>query len=200
MKKKLILNYPNLFLTFLTILNTYLLIYFYRRPNSLELIYNTLALIFLLWSMVAINKFFKLKIANFIFIIYYLHLTINILIGVIFKINDFVPLYHYLSLMITGIIFYIFGLYLIVKIDNIGYLKFSVINFFSLFFAISLTTIIEVLKYLVLKITGIIIFNYVNNINTFIFIIFGAIITSIIAFMDYKYYKSEQLEKILKYF
>ena len=200
MKKKLILNYSNLILTVLTILCTCLLIYFYRRPNSLEYIYNTLALLFLLWLMVVINKLFKLKIANIIVLIYYLHLSINILFGVILKINEFLPFYHYLSLVITGIIFYVFGLYVIVRIDNIGFLKFSVINFFSLFFAISLLVGVEVVKYLVYKIIGIIIINYVNNINAFIFIVFGAIITNIIAFIDNKYYKSQKLEQVLKCF
>ncbi|MCK9536706.1 MAG: hypothetical protein M0R05_03885 [Bacilli bacterium] len=203
MKKKVIFNYPNLILLFITVISVWLIIYFIKRNIFNYKFLATFLFFGLAWLAVVVSKIFKIKIPSVIIISYYFFLILSLFFGVILGFYFIFPWYDDFNHFLAGALLTLFGIFIIAKLDNVGYLKFSLLLTYSLFFAGFCGGLWEIIEFMIDRV-----FNYdiqrvgttgvANTIVDLIMNLLGSIIIVFLLIIDDKVYKNKYLEKLLK--
>ncbi|MDD4001073.1 MAG: hypothetical protein PHX62_09330 [Bacilli bacterium] len=128
-------------------------------------------------------------------VIYYLFLILAIFFGYILHFNRYFSWYRNLIHFFAGIFSSIIGIYFIVRLDNIGYLKFSVLFTYSLFFSGFVTSLWTIASALLVDFFG------YSSSGTVIRVgmgLIGAACFSVLLILDYLIYHSRYLEKLIQ--
>lgn len=205
MKKKVILNYPNLLRFLITIISLWLLIFFIRQDAFNYKFMAAAALLALTWLPFGVEKLFKIKIPVVIILVYFYFLILSLIGGVIFGLYIIFPWYDDFNHFLAGGLLTLLGIYIVSKLDNIGYLKFSLVVTYALFFAGFCAGIWEVSEFIISRIFAFDIQRVdVTGVNdTIIDIIMsflGSAVILTLLFIDNKLYDNKYLEKLLKKF
>ena len=202
---KVIFNYKNLLLGIITILCIWLVMYFVREDIYNYKFLATFALLGLAWAIVIIDKLLKLKLPTFMYAGYYYFIILSVFIGGILGFNDLFPWFDNLQHFLAGAALTIVGIYIIVKLDNIGYLKFSIIILFSLFFVGFCKAVWEITEFTIDRVFSLDIqkveeSGITNTIVDIIMGFLGSFVIILLLLIDNKAYKNKYLEKLIKMF
>src|SRR5690554_2255010 len=102
MKKKIILNYPHLFLLCITIVSAWLVLYFIRKDIYNYKMLATIGLLALAWLPTFLTSALKIKIPPVVVIFYYYFLVLSIFFGVILGFYLLVPWYDNFNHLVAG--------------------------------------------------------------------------------------------------
>ena len=205
MKMKVIFNYKNLFLAIITLMSLWLIFFFIKESIFNYKFLATLAMLGLAWAIVVFDKIFKLRIPSFMYNAYYYFLIISIFLGGILGLNDLIFWYDMLQHFIAGIFLSFIVIFIIVRLDNIGYLKFSLIVLFVLFFVGFSKAVWELTEFTIDRIFNLDIQKVEASgiTNTMVDIIMGflgSFVVIILLLVDNAVYNNKYLELLIKRF
>jgi hypothetical protein len=173
----------------------------YRSGNIGDQFFVSFALIALAWLLVIIDKLFKIRIPNFLYLAYYSFLIFTMFFGELLNFYHIFGWYDELVHYLAGILLSIVGIFIIVKMDNIGYLKFSILLLISILFVGFSSSIWEIIEFTIDQL-----FNanttisLSNTISDMIMNFLGGITFLILLVIDNSVYKSRYIEKLVKKF
>jgi len=205
MKKKIIFNYPNLTLALINIFSLWIIMYFIRVNNYDYHFLAAIALLGVSWLMVIASRIFNIKIPNVMYLVFYAFVILALMFGALL---DFYTVFHWYDDFMhfsAGILLSILGIFIIVKLDNIGYLKFSVLLTFMIFFVGFSTAIWEIIEFTIdtvfnLDVQRVAESGVTNTMLDIIMGLLGALVIVILLIIDNAFYKNKFLEKLIKKF
>jgi hypothetical protein len=194
MKKQFIFNYPNLLLSIITLLSLFFGI-FYFRNGIYDIDFFTLLILFgMAWFAVLADKMLKLKLGNLIVSLYYIFLILTLFFGRILHFYNS-SWYRNFTHFLGGIFSSLIGIYLIIRLDNIGFMKFSIVLTYSLFFSGFTTSLWSITSGVVADLSG----NPQTDINMRIAMgLIGASFFAILLILDYLLYHNRYLERLIR--
>jgi hypothetical protein len=135
MKKKFVLHYPNLLIALITLISILILVSFLRRGVFTAAFLAVLVFLGISWFIFLIDHLLKLRFPPLLYNLYLFFIIITVFFGYLLNFYLLFSWYNRLTHFLGGILAFILGLYLIIRLDNIGYLKFSLVLTYALFFA-----------------------------------------------------------------
>ena len=196
MKKKFIFYYPNLVIFFISLISLFFIINQIKKGEYNDDFLTVILFLGLSWFIFLIDYLLKLRITSFLYLLYFIFFLFTIFLGYLFKFFLLFPWYKYFAYFLGGIFTTFLGLFIIIRLDNIGYLKFSIVLTYSLFFSgftISLWAIAT--NILSKTLNGSLMKDISNDI---IMGLIGSITMAILFIFDNIIYHNRYLEKILR--
>lgn len=194
MKKRLYIIYPNLLLAIITLLGLFFGI-FYIKNGIFDL--DLLAagvMVGMAWFAVLAERLLKLRLSSFLLCCYYVFLLLSLFFGRMLSFYYRFSWYRHFIYFLGGFFASLLGLAVIVRLDNLGFLKFSVVFTYALFFAGFAVALWEIASGLVCRLFDFPKHGIAENIGTGIC---GALIFSLLLIADYLVYHNRYLEKLI---
>ncbi|HHZ18701.1 MAG TPA: hypothetical protein PKO39_07915 [Bacilli bacterium] len=151
MKKKIILDYPRLFLMIITAVAIWLIIYFAREGMYNYKLLAAAGLVASAWLPNLIAALLKVRIPNVVVIVYYYFLVLTILLGIILGFYRIISWYDDFTHFLAGALLVLLGIFIATRLDNVGFLKFSLLLTYGLFFAGFCVGIWEIVEYVLVR-------------------------------------------------
>lgn len=200
MKKKIILNYPHLFLLCITIVSAWLVLYFIRKDIYNYKMLATIGLLALAWLPIFLTSALKIKIPPVVVIFYYYFLVLSIFFGVILGFYLLVPWYDNFNHLVAGALLVLLGIFIAARLDNVGYLRFPALLTYGLFFAGFCAGAWEIVEHIIMRFLEPRAAAPADTIVDLIMNMLGAFAVVVLAVIDAKVYRHKHLEKLLKKF
>lgn len=195
MKKQLILNYPNLILAIINLIAIFFGIFYIRNGFFDYDFFTIIIFVGMAWLAPVADKLLRLKFSALILCFYYIFLILALFFGRILSFYYYFSWYRSFIHFLGGVFSSLVGIYLIVRLDNIGFLKFSVVMSYALFFSGFTTSLWTIISGLISEFFG----TPQLDLNRRIAMgLMGAIFSSILLILDYLIYHSKYLEKLLR--
>jgi len=195
MKKRLYIFYPNLLLAIITLLGLFFGIFYVRnRIFDLDFL-AAFIMVGMAWFAVLADKLLRLRLSSLLLCCYYLLLLFSLFLGRMLAFYERFPWYGRFVYFLGGVFSTLLGLFIIVRLDDIGFLKFPVVLTYSLFFAAFAITFWELASGVVSEVFGLKKEGLSENIGTGIS---GAVFSSILLIIDHLMYRNKYLEKLIR--
>lgn len=195
MKKRLFIIYPNLLLAIITLLGLFFGIFYIRNGIFDFDFFTAVIMVGMAWFAVVSDKLLKLKLSSFIYCCYYIFLLLTLFFGRMLSFYYRFSWYRGFIDFLGGIFTTLIGILIIVRLDNLGFMKFSVVLTYALFFSGFAISLWQLLSGLTSELFG----SPQNDIARRIgFGLSGSLLFSVLLILDYLIYHSRYLEKIIR--
>ncbi|NLD26877.1 MAG: hypothetical protein GX661_05915, partial [Acholeplasmataceae bacterium] len=132
MKKKFIFHYPNLIISIITIISLLILVGYFRKGLFTMDFFVVLVFLGFSWFIFLADFLLKLRIPTLLYNLYLFFVIITVFCGHLLDFYIIFSWYNRFTHYLGGILAFLLGLYVIVRLDNIGYLKFSLVLTYAL--------------------------------------------------------------------